>query len=259
MLIATWNVNSIRVRLPRVLDWLREMTPDTLLLQETKTPDQFFPRLELQDIGYHSLIHGEKSYNGVAILSRRQMEVTERSLPGADDDKQARYLEVRCGDNIRIASLYLPNGNPVGSARFAYKMTWMARLYRHARTLLQTGDAVILGGDYNVCPTDDDVYAPEEWAENALCRLEARQAFQKILLLGYCDAFRFFHSTQGEYTFWSYQGGAWSHNMGLRIDHLLLSPQATNLLEESGIDKRPRGYSRTSDHAPVWCRLREVA
>ncbi len=258
MLIATWNVNSIRVRLPRVLDWLREMVPDALLLQETRTPDEFFPQRELQNMGYQSLSHGEKSYNGVAILSRLPMEVTELYLPGAEDDKQARYLEVLLDGNVRIASLYLPNGNPSGSEKFAYKINWMTRLYEHARALLQTGHAVILGGDYNVCPTDDDVYAPEQWADNALCRFEARKAFQDILLLGYCDAFRVFHRTPGEYTFWSYQGGAWSHNMGLRIDHLLLSPKAAERLEDSGIDKRPRGRARASDHAPVWCRLREI-
>ncbi|VBB69654.1 Exodeoxyribonuclease III [invertebrate metagenome] len=256
MLVATWNVNSIRKRLPLVLDWLRETAPDILLLQETKTPDESFPRLELQGLGYRILSCGEKCYNGVAILSRLPMEATVWRLPGDDDDHQARYLEAHISGDIRVASLYLPNGNPSESKKFSSKLAWMTRLYDHALALLRTGDAVILGGDYNVCPSDDDVYAPDQWADNALCRLEVREAFQAILWLGYCDAFRVFNHMPDAYTFWSYQAGAWPCNRGLRIDHLLLSPQAADRLEASGIEKKQRGCVKASDHVPVWCRLR---
>lgn len=256
--IATWNVNSIKVRLPHVLDWLRKTTPDVVLLQETKTPDHSFPRLELQELGYQSLTCGEKGYNGVAILSRRPMAETARCLQGsAAADCQARYVEALLDEGTRVASLYLPNGNPGGSEKFVYKLAWMNRLYDHARVLLQSGEAVVLGGDYNVCPSDDDVYAPEQWADNALCRPEAREAFRAILWLGYADAFRVFNRMSGEYTFWAYQAGAWPRNMGLRIDHLLLSPKAADRLEASGIDRGPRGQDKASDHTPVWCRLRE--
>ncbi|KAF0138526.1 MAG: exodeoxyribonuclease III [Rhodospirillaceae bacterium] len=256
--VATWNVNSIKARLPHVLAWLQRAEPDVLLLQETKTLDDSFPRFELQDLGYQSLTCGQKGYNGVAILSRRPMVETVRVLPGAPDDSQARYVEACFAGGVRVASLYLPNGNPSGSEKFTYKLAWMARLYEHARALLRTGEAIILGGDYNVCPMDDDVYAPTQWADNALCRPEVREAFRALLWLGYMDAFRAFNRKAGEYTFWDYQGGAWPRDMGLRIDHLLVSPQAADHLEASGIDKAPRSLDKASDHTPVWCHLREA-
>ena len=255
--IATWNVNSVKVRLPHVLDWLRTAAPDVLLLQEIKTPDESFPRLELRSAGYDSLIRGQKGYNGVAILSRLPLVETARVLPGAADDLEARYIEARLEGDVRVASLYLPNGNPVDGEKFPYKLSWMARLRDHAKTLLHRGETVVLGGDYNVCPTDDDVYAPEQWTDNALCRREVREAFRSLLWLGYTDAFRAFTHAPGAYTFWDYQAGAWQRNLGLRIDHLLLSPQAADRLEACAIDTEPRGRDKPSDHTPIWCTLRE--
>lgn len=256
--IATWNVNSIKARLPYVLDWLRKAAPDVLLLQETKTLDDSFPRLALQALGYQSLTCGEKGYNGVAILSRRPMTETVRHLPGAAEDYQARYVEARLDDGTRVASLYLPNGNPSGSTKFSYKLSWMNRMYDYARVLLQASEAVVLGGDYNVCASDEDVYAPDKFVDNAVCHPEVREAFRAILWLGYSDAFRAFNRMPGEYTFWDYRASSWPRNMGLRIDHLLLSPWATDRLEASGIDRGPRGQARASDHVPVWCQLREA-
>lgn len=257
--IATWNVNSMKVRLSHVLDWLQRSDTDVLLLQETRLSDDSFPRVALQALGYQSLVCGQKGYNGVAILSRLPItEETERSLPGKVGDLQARYIEARVDRKMRIASLYIPNGNPSGSDKFAYKLAWMTRLYKHAQTLLRGDEAVVLGGDYNVCPTDDDVYDPDQWASDALCRIESREALRSILWMGYSDAFRIFNREPGEYTFWNYRANAWPRNMGLRIDHLLLSPQATDLLEASGIDREPRSRDRASDHTPVWCQLREA-
>lgn len=253
--IATWNVNSIKARLPNVLAWMDDAAPDVLLLQEIKCQEENFPALEFQERGYQTAVVGQKSYNGVAIASRLPLSVVHRSLPGDDDDMQARYVEALAGDDLRVASLYLPNGNPVSSEKYTYKLAWMDRLWRHARHLLTCNGITVLGGDYNVCPTDDDVYDPEAWAEDALCRPEPRNKFRALLNLGYTDAYRALNRESHRYTFWDYQGGAWQRDNGLRIDHLLLSPQAADRLQASDIDRGPRGKEKASDHTPVWCEL----
>ena len=256
MKIATWNVNSIRARLPRVLEWLAEAAPDVALLQEIKTVGEDFPGLEIGELGYNVAVCGQKTYNGVAILANRPIEDVIAVLPGDDDDDQARYIEAVVGD-VRVASIYLPNGNPVDSAKFPYKLAWMDRLHERVRALLAFEEAVVLGGDYNVAPTDDDVYDPDAWADDALCRPQSRARFRAILYLGLTEAYRALHADAGAYTFWDYQKGRWQRDEGLRIDHLLLSPQAADRLEACDIDRGPRGKEKASDHTPVWCELRE--
>ncbi|MSO89613.1 MAG: exodeoxyribonuclease III [Rhodospirillaceae bacterium] len=253
--IASWNVNSLKVRMPRLIEWLKDAAPDVVLLQEIKTVADSSPFLELTAAGYRAQIVGQKSYNGVAILSRDELTAVRTTLPGGDTDDQARYIEARIGD-LTVASIYLPNGNPVDTEKFTYKLEWMERLYRHAAELLKEDRPLILGGDYNVCPTDDDVYDPAGWKDDALCRKESRAAFRKLVYLGFTDAYRARHPDTRAYTFWDYQNNAWPQNRGLRIDHLLLSPQAADRLDDSGIDTAPRGKDKASDHTPVWCTLR---
>ncbi|MBQ27550.1 MAG: exodeoxyribonuclease III [Nitrospiraceae bacterium] len=252
--IATWNVNSVRRRLPNLLAWLKESRPDIVLLQETKVTDDQFPREEIEDLGYNLAVAGQKAYNGVAILSMPMIEVTQRVLPGDPSDTHARYLEVLIG-TMRIASLYLPNGNPIGTEKFRYKLKWMERLLSHTKELLETEEVLILGGDFNICPTDDDVYDPKGFAEDAVCHQESRDRYRTLCHLGLTDAFYTLHPKQGVYSYWDYQAGSWNKNNGLRIDHLLLSPEAADRLQESGIDKGPRGKENPSDHTPVWCVL----
>ncbi len=254
MKIATWNVNSIKVRLPHVLAWLETAKPDMLCLQEIKCTTEEFPTLELKGLGYHAAVAGQKTYNGVALLSTEPAREVLIGLPDGDGDAQARYIEATLGD-VRVASIYLPNGNPVASEKFPYKLAWMDRLRKHARALLAREIPVVLGGDFNVCPTDADVYDPEAWREDALCRPESRARFRSLLHLGFTDAFRALHAEPHRYTFWDYQAGRWSRDEGLRIDHLLLSPQAADRLAGADIDKEPRGRDRASDHTPVWCSL----
>ncbi len=259
MKIATWNVNSIRARLPRVLEWLDGARPDVALLQEIKTADEGFPRLEIEELGYNIAVAGQKTYNGVAILSKFPIEDVTAALPGDPGDEQARYLEAVTGSDgllIRVASIYLPNGNPVDSEKFPYKLRWMERLHDHARGLLDFDEAFVLGGDYNIAPADGDVYDPDGWADDALCRPESRARFRAILHLGLTEAYRALHGEAGAYSFWDYQSGRWQRDQGLRIDHLLLSPQAADRLEACDIDRRPRGKPKASDHTPVWCTLR---
>lgn len=257
MKIATWNVNSIKARLPNVLDWLKAAEPDVVLLQEIKTVDDGFPRLEIEELGYDCAVHGQKSYNGVAILSRRGLEDVSTGLPGDDSDEQARYLEATV-DGVRVATIYLPNGNPTDSVKYPYKLRWMARLKARAADLLAEERPVVLGGDYNVIPTDDDVHDPIAWQGDALIRPETRAAFREILWLGYTDAFRAKDPTPHKYSFWDYQGGAWQKDHGIRIDHLLLSPRAADRLLDAGIDSKPRGREKASDHTPVWCTLSDA-
>lgn len=259
MKIASWNVNSIRARLPNVLDWLGEAAPDVALLQEIKTLEEDFPFAELEALGYNCAVAGQKSYHGVAVLSRRPLEVECRRLPGGGDDDQARYLEAFTG-GVRVASIYLPNGNPAPGDRFDYKLAWMERLVAHARGLLGYEEAAVLGGDYNVCPTDADVCDPEGWADDALCRPESRARFRELLWLGYTEAFRTLHpEARRAWTFWDYQAGAWQRDRGLRIDHLLLSPHAADRLLACEIDRAPRGRRKASDHTPLWCELEDAA
>ncbi|TAN77786.1 MAG: exodeoxyribonuclease III [Magnetospirillum sp.] len=254
MRIATWNVNSVRARLANVLDWLESSGPDVLLLQEIKCQDDDFPLFEIEAAGYHAAISGQKGYNGVAILSKTPAADIMRRLPGDDGDEQARYIEATV-DGIRLASLYLPNGNPAPGDKYDYKLGWMRRLIAHATTLLASDRPVVLGGDYNVCPTDDDVFDPAGWRDDALCRPESRALFRRMLNLGLTEAFRALHSEKGRYSFWDYQAGAWPRDQGLRIDHLLLSPQAADRLIACDIDKAPRGKDKASDHTPVWIEL----
>ncbi len=247
MKIATWNVNSIRARLGIVVDWLRDAGPDVLLLQEIKTLE--FPELDFSGLGYQTVYVGQKSYNGVAILSREPVTDLVTALPGDPQDDHSRYIEgtVR---GVRVASIYLPNGNPVDSLKFPYKLAWMERLRAHAAMLLETEMPVVLGGDYNVIPEPEDCHNPASWEGDALYRLETRQLFRSIKHLGYTDAFRAVNRKPGQYSFWDYFG-SWERDHGIRIDHLLLSPEAADRLETCTIDKAPRGREKPSDHTPV--------
>jgi len=256
--IATFNVNSIKARMPNVLTWLDEFSPDIALFQEIKSTEETFPRMELEAAGYNIAISGQKSYNGVAIFSKTPLEVTQTRLPGDESDEQARYIEAVTETDagvLRVASIYLPNGNPVTTEKFAYKLGWMERLIDHAHGLLELEEAVVLGGDYNVIPQDEDCYNPDAWRGDALFRPESRAAFRRLCALGYTEAFRNFHSKSGAYTFWDYQAGRWQNDEGIRIDHLLLSPQAADLLRDCQIDTKPRAQQKASDHTPIWCEL----
>lgn len=256
--IASWNVNSVKARLPNVVDWLGQAKPDVVLLQEIKCQDDGFPYLEMEAAGYRCAVHGQKSYNGVAILARHPITDVVRGLPEADgpdqQDPQARYIEASVA-GYRVASLYLPNGNPAPGDKFDYKLSWMRRLAIHAKALLARELPVVLGGDYNVCPTDDDVYDPADWQTDALCRPESRALFRELCHCGWTEAFRALHPEPHRYTFWDYQGGAWQRDMGLRIDHMLLSPQAADRLIACDIDKGPRGRDKASDHTPILVEL----
>ena len=258
MKLATWNVNSIKARREAVLAWLKEAEPDVVCLQELKCTDDTFPAEPFEELGYNCAVHGQKTYNGVAILSKRSMEDVTPRLPGDDSDEHARYIEaVISGDKgvIRVGSIYLPNGNPVDSDKFPYKLEWMARLKRHAEDLLKLEEPLALMGDYNVIPTPDDVWDPKAWEGDALFRPESRAALRAIENLGFIDAWRACHAQTHRYTFWDYQAGAWTKDHGIRIDHILLSPQATDHLKGCGIDSRVRGREKPSDHVPVWCEL----
>lgn len=263
MKIATFNVNSLRARMPNVLDWLREASPDVALLQEIKCSEAEFPRMEIEALGYQTEALGQKSYNGVAILSKTKFTVAQRGLPGNESDEQARYLEAvieapdaKIWKHVRVATIYLPNGNPVESEKYPYKLGWMTHLKRHSAKLLKLEQPTVLAGDYNVIPTDADVYDPVAWAEDALARPETRAKFREILHLGYTDAFQHLHPEGHRYTFWDYQAGRWQRDEGLRIDHLLLSPQAADCLKACEIDRHPRGREKPSDHTPIWCELK---
>jgi len=256
--IATWNVNSIKVRLPAVLDWLETQAPDVLLLQEIKTTEDGFPRLEIESRGYACAVVGQRTYNGVAILSRHPMEDVITALPGDPADEQARYVEATI-QGLRIASIYLPNGNPATTPKYDYKLAWMVRLREHAVRLLETGVPFVLAGDYNVLPQEIDVYNPTAWVDDALFKPETRRAYRSIVNLGLTDAFRALHPAQEHaYTFWDYQAGRWQRDEGLRIDHLLLSPAAADRLLACAIDREPRGKERASDHTPIWCELAQA-
>jgi exodeoxyribonuclease-3 len=259
MKIATFNVNSIRRRVGALCQWLDDAAPDVVLLQELKAQAEQVPVLEIEAKGYRVELVGQKAYNGVAIVSRHPMAVIHRALPGDGADDHARYIEADIampGGPVRVASIYLPNGNPAPGDKFAYKLRFLNRLHAHARELLELEMPVVLGGDYNVVPADIDVHDPVGTADDALCRPETRQAFRRIVNLGYTEAYRALHPNSIEYSFWDYQAGAWQKNDGWRIDHLLLSPQAADRLLACEIDKQPRGRPEASDHTPVWCELR---
>lgn len=257
MKIATYNVNGINGRLPVLLKWLEESTPDVVCLQELKAPQEKFPEKAIADAGYAAIWHGQKSWNGVAILSRvGKPEEIRRVLPGDDEDTHSRYIEARV-DGILIGCLYLPNGNPAPGPKFDYKLNWFERLNKHALQLLKSDQPVVLTGDYNVMPTELDVYKPERWVDDALFRPESRAAFKHLVDQGWTDAIRKHHPHETVYTFWDYFRNAYGRNAGLRIDHFLLSPQLDKRLVDAGVDKHVRGWEKTSDHAPVWIELSE--
>ncbi len=256
--VASWNVNSIRQRLPHLLDWLKESTADVVCLQEIKCLDEAFPSLEIEALGYNVAVHGQKGFNGVAVLSKLPIDEVHPRLPGDDEDSHSRYLEVVVSTRtgvVRVASLYLPNGNPIMTDKFSYKLAWMDRLIGHAKGLLALEEPVVLAGDYNVIPTPADAKNPSAWVNDALFRLETRSKFRELLHLGLTDAFRACEDRGGHYTFWDYQAGAWQKDDGIRIDHLLLSPQAAARLQRVAIDKHVRGRDKPSDHVPVRCDL----
>ena len=258
MRIYTFNINGIKARFEALTRWLAEAKPDVVLLQEIKSVDEGFPRGAFEDMGYRVETHGQKGFNGVAILSRLPLEDVVRGLPGDDSDEQARWIEASViGERgaVRVAGLYLPNGNPAPGPKFDYKLGWMARMRDRAAALLATEEPVVLAGDYNVIPQPMDAARPEAGLEDALFRPESRAAFRRIAGLGYYDPIRLRHPGPGLYTFWDYQAGAWERNNGIRIDHLLLSAQAADLLQDAGIDKAERGRDKPSDHVPVWVDL----
>jgi exodeoxyribonuclease III len=258
MRIATWNVNGIKARMDAARTWLAANKPDIALLQETKCIDDAFPRLEFEELGYNIATHGQKGFNGVALLSKLPFDEVAPRLPGDQEDVQARYLEAVVSvpsGVLRLVNLYLPNGNPVGTEKFAYKLSWMHRLRERVKYLLTLEEPIVIAGDFNVIPTPEDVYDPGPWIDDALFRPESRAHFQALVNLGLTDAFRACHDEPHRFTFWDYQAGAWQKNRGLRIDHILLSPQAADRLRACEIDAEPRGWEKPSDHVPVWVEL----
>ena len=252
MKIASFNVNSIRARLPNITDWLAAFSPDVVCLQEIKAQDEQFPTAEIEAAGYHAAVVGQKSYNGVAILSRTPITTRLRTLPGDEEDEQARYVEVETESGFIVGGLYLPNGNPVPGPKFDYKLAWMDRLIDHAQALLRTEQPFVLCGDYNVIPTDADVYDPRAMAGDALGRPESKDRFYRLLNLGLTDSFRVFDPRPGQFSYWDYQHGAYDKDHGWRIDFILASPQAADRLTGAGIDRSPRAQEKASDHTPVW-------
>jgi exodeoxyribonuclease-3 len=258
MKIATFNINGIKARTEALLDWLAEAQPDVACLQEIKSVDEAFPREAFEALGYRVETHGMKAFNGVAILSKLPLEDFTRRLPGDETDEQARWIEATViGQKraVRLCGLYLPNGNPTPGPKYDYKLAWMDRMLTRTRTLLADEQPLVLCGDYNVIPQTEDAAHPQNWLSDALYLPQTRAAYQRLLNLGLTDAIRAQNPAPGTYTFWDFQAGAWERNNGIRIDHLLLSPQAADLLQASGIDKAVRGRDRPSDHVPVWIDL----
>jgi len=259
MKIATWNINGVKARLDGAVTWLKESSPDIACFQEIKCTNEAFPVGTFEELGYNVAVHGQKGFNGVAILSKRPLdEVAVRGLPGDDADAQARYIEVVvpcAGRVVRIGNLYLPNGNPIGTDKFAFKLAWMQRLGARARGLLELEEPFVLVGDFNVIPEAIDARNPEAWRNDALFQPETRVAYRVLLNLGLTDTVRACHPQSGVYTFWDYQAGAWPKDHGIRIDHILASPQAADRLQGAGIDKFTRGWEKPSDHVPVWVHL----
>jgi exodeoxyribonuclease-3 len=255
MKIATFNVNGVNGRLPVLLRWLAHAEPDIVCLQELKAPQEKFPEAALRAAGYRAIWHGQKSWNGVAILSRGAQPIeTGRGLPGDPDDTHSRYIEAAI-DGMLVGCLYLPNGNPAPGPKFDYKLRWFERLIAHASELLVLKQPVVLAGDYNVMPTDLDVYAPERWVDDALFRPEVREAFRRLTAQGWTDALRALHPNARIYTFWKFFRNAYARNAGLRIDHLLLSPSLAGRLVAAEVDRDARGWEKASDHAPTWIEL----
>lgn len=258
MKIASFNINGIKARLNALTDWLDEAQPDVALLQEIKTVDEGFPHEPFEDRGYNVETHGQKSFNGVAILSKLPLEDVTRGLPGDDEDDHARWIEATVvgeKSSVRLCGLYLPNGNPAPGPKYDYKLAWMQRQKKRAAELLATEEPFLMAGDYNVIPQDEDAKRPEAWAEDALALPQSRAAFRELLAMGFTEAFRARVPGPGHYTFWDYQAGAWNRDDGIRIDHFLLSPQAADLFVGVGIDKDVRGREKPSDHVPIWVEL----
>lgn len=255
MKIATYNVNGVNGRLPVLLRWLEEKAPDIVCLQELKAPQEKFPEKAIADAGYNAIWHGQKSWNGVAILSKGyDIKEIGKVLPGDDEDVQSRFIEAEI-EGLRIGCLYLPNGNPAPGPKFDYKLSWFDRLIEHAASLVKSKEPVILTGDFNVMPTEKDVYKPERWVDDALFRPETRAAFQKLLKQGWTDAIRKLYPEETIYTFWDYFRNAYGRDAGLRIDHFLLNPVISKKLKNAGVDREVRGWEKTSDHAPVWIEI----
>ncbi|MEM7464117.1 MAG: exodeoxyribonuclease III [Pseudomonadota bacterium] len=258
MKIATWNINGVKARIENLLAWLEQSSPDIACLQEIKSVDEAFPREPIEALGYNVETHGQKGFNGVALVSKRPFDEVNRGLPGDDGDEQARFIEGVVsldGKALRVVSLYLPNGNPVDSEKFPYKLSWMDRLENWARERLELEEAFVLAGDYNVIPMPEDCKDPAVWEGDALYKPESRSAFRRLINLGLTETIRSVSDAPELYTFWDYQGGAWQKNNGIRIDHLLLSPEAANLLNSAGIEKHVRAWEKPSDHVPVYANL----
>ena len=258
MRIATWNVNSIKQRIDHLTAWLTERQPDIVCLQETKCVDDAFPREPLEALGYNVAVHGQKAFNGVAILSKVRFDEVTPRLPGDTEDDHARFIEAVVsvdGGAVRVASIYLPNGNPIDSEKYPYKIKWMERLTRYAHERLELEEPLVLAGDFNVIPSAADARNPQAWQDDALFLPQTRAKFHALCNLGLSDAIRSASDADGLYTFWDYQAGAWQKNNGIRIDHLLMSPQATDRFVAAGIDKHVRAWEKPSDHVPVWADL----
>lgn len=258
MRIASFNINGVKARLPALLQWLEEASPDVALLQEIKSVDEGFPREPIEDLGYNIETHGQKGFNGVAILSKRPIEDVSRGLPGDPEDEQARWIEATISGKtraVRVCGLYLPNGNPTPGPKYDYKLAWMERLQARAEELIASEEIALMAGDYNVIPQAEDVHNPDQWTGDALYLPQTRAAWRRLLALGYTEAFRALNTAPLNYTFWDYQAGAWNKNNGIRIDHFLLTPQAADLLLDCQIDKKPRAGEKPSDHTPIWVNL----
>ncbi len=258
MQIVTYNINGIKARIETLLTWLQEASPDVVAVQEIKSVDENFPREQIEELGYRVETHGQKSFNGVAILSKLPLEDVTRGLPGDDNDEQARWIEATViGDKtaVRLCALYLPNGNPAPGPKYDYKLAWMERMERHAAQMLKDEMPLVMAGDYNIIPQDEDAARPQVWQKDALALPQSRAAFRRILDLGFTEAFRARTFGGGHYSFWDYQAGAWNKNDGIRIDHFLLSPEAADLLTDCRIESEARGKEKPSDHVPVWLTL----
>ena len=257
MKIATFNINGIKARIAALPEWLKDAQPDVALLQEIKSVDEGFPRELFEDMGYNVETHGQKSFNGVAILSKLPLEDVRRGLPGDDSDEQARWIEATVVGKqaIRVCGLYLPNGNPAPGPKYDYKLAWMARLQARAEALLAEETPFLMAGDYNIIPQDEDARRPEVWQEDALARPESRAAYRRLVNLGLTEAFRARVHGPEHYSFWDYQAGAWNKDDGIRIDHFLLSPAVADILVDCHIDKHVRAGEKPSDHVPVWVEL----
>ncbi|MBU2360007.1 MAG: exodeoxyribonuclease III [Alphaproteobacteria bacterium] len=257
MKIATFNINGVKARIEGLTQWLQDSAPDVALLQEIKSVDDGFPRQIIEDLGYNVETHGQKGFNGVAILSKLPLEDVTRGLPSDDADEQARWIEATVvGETaVRLCCLYLPNGNPAPGPKFDYKLAWMDRLHARAKALLADEMPAVMAGDYNIIPQSEDAARPDAWREDALFRPDSRAAFRRIVNLGFTEAFRSRTSGPGHYSFWDYQAGAWDKNDGIRIDHLLLTPQCADLLRDCSIESEVRGRDKPSDHVPVWIDL----